>query len=233
MLNWTPYEAACYLQGINLLDFEEFQKEPPFYHTNIENFKAKISSREDEEVLKLMLNSTTRYPDIEYYYKLLLKAKIKFRVKTSIKKNSKGTIEKAEPMVWIRWAKENDLMICLEAEEAWDKYLFGPKKRYDPKNLKLTTNKKCASRPMHECDDRLYVMERGREIACQYQDQEIWRIDIAKLIRQEDERSRLYYDKIIIMRWLGFANAGKVFKGRPKKNRINIFEVKSSYSAFK
>jgi len=51
---------------------------------------------------------------------------------SGLKKNDEGNIIEAEPLVWIKLAKENNLFVAPAIDEAWTYFQLRAKKRYHP-----------------------------------------------------------------------------------------------------
>lgn len=66
---WTRFEAACYLSGKVLLNFEEFQSSPPRYQERLNELLKDPST--DPDLLQEFQKFKTKYPDIEEMYDTL------------------------------------------------------------------------------------------------------------------------------------------------------------------
>lgn len=222
---WSRFEASCYLLGKRLLNFDEFQKNPPTYQTALKTLLTNAVTEEDRAMLKEVQRYTTRYPDIEDLYNALEKLS-KPRLSGVYMDYKTKIIESAEPMAWIKLAKENNLDVGPGIDEAWIKHQFRSKKKYFPpkpsgrmreqaKMIGSSVRKKTTARPLHEPEDIENIQHLGRNIF--RKDPHSKKQEIALMIRDIYPRAARYNLRVVI-KWLNWANIAPAKKGRHKNS---------------
>jgi len=215
--SWSQLQAACFLLGKQPLDLDEFQAYPPGYEVKLQELSKNTSV--DPKLLEEILKYKTKYPDIEHHYNALVR--IKTQRLSGLKKNDEGNIIEAEPMVWIKLAKENNLFVAPAIDEAWIHFQLRAKKRYQPpkadgsKNTKSTINKRFTNaRPMHEPSDIDNIQQLGRNLfrknPC------FTKQKIVQEIFKIYPRAKCY-NTCVLIKWMNWANIAPAKKGRPKK----------------
>lgn len=217
---WNRFEAACYLLGKKLLNFEEFQSTPPGYQETLNELLKDPST--DSNLLQEFQKFKTKYPDIEEMYNDLGKLP-KPRI-ANIQTDSKtGIIGSAEPMVWIKLAMENDLTVAPGIHEAWIFFLHRPAKKYfspsvehkkskrsSRKKIQVKSRKAANVRPLHELADIDNIQELGRSIFRKNLD---WsKQNIAEEICKIYPRAKCY-TQFALVKWLSWANLARRDKG--------------------
>lgn len=217
---WNRFEAACYLSGKALLNFEEFQSSPPEYQERL--IELLKDSSADPDLLLEFQKFKTKYPDIEEMYNYLGKLP-KPRI-TNIQTDFKnGIIISAEPMVWIKLAMENDLTVAPGIHEAWIFFLHRPAKKYFPplvehkkskrshqNKINLKNREAANARPLHEPIDIDNIQKLGRSIFRKNLD---WsKQDIAEEICKIYSRAKCY-TQFALVKWLSWANLARRDKG--------------------
>jgi hypothetical protein len=219
VISWNRFEAACYLSGYALIDFDEFQTPPLGYFENLKKLLEEIAT--DPGLLQEFQKYKTKYRDIEETYNALGRLS-KGRMKTVKVDDITGMIESAEPMVWIKLAIENNLWVAPGIEDAWINFLHRPKTRYllpkfrskksiASESKKANSRKKqLNTRPLHESADIDNIQELGRKLFRENLD--LSKQDIEEKIRKIYPRAECY-KPIVIVRWLTWANIARRKKG--------------------
>lgn len=219
LLSWSRFEAACYLSGKALLDFEEFQSTPTGYQEKLDELLKNSST--DPCLLQEFQKYKTKYPDIEEMYNALEQLP-KPRTGT-VQTDKYDMIASADPMVWIKLAMENNLFVAPGINEAWIIFQYRAKKRYLPpkkdckkskrsqiKKINFEEKESTNSRPLHEPADIDNIQELGRNIFRKNLD---WsKQTIAKELCKIYQRANLY-NQFSIVKWLSWASIARREKG--------------------
>lgn len=219
--SWSHLQAACFLLSKQSLDLDEFQAYPQGYEIKLQELSKNTSV--DPKILEEIQKYKTKYPDIEDHYNAL--GRIKAPRLSGLKKNDEGNIIEAEPMVWIKLAKENNLFVAPAIDEAWIYFQLRAKKRYHPPKIDGSENTKSIiskrftnARPMHEPSDIDNVQQLGRNL---FRENTCFtKHKILHEIFKIYPRAKCY-NLCVLIKWLSWANIAPAKKGRPKKALIS------------
>ncbi len=217
-VSWSQFEAACYLSGKALLDFNEFQNPPPGYEKKLKELLENDST--DPDFLQAFQKYKTNYPDIDETLTALKRLSKGRMGKVNVDDKTK-MITSAEPMYWIKLAMENNLWVTPGIQDAWFNFLHRPKIRYllpkfrnkksiGSESKKANSRMQLNTRPLHESADIDNIQELGRKLF--HENLELSKQEIEEKIRKIYPRAKCY-SPIVIVRWLTWANIARRKKG--------------------
>ena len=227
IISWSRFEAACYLSGYALIDFDEFQTHPLGYLEKLKTLLEDAST--DPGLLQAFQKYKTKYIEIEETYNDLGRLS-KRRIKNVKVDDKTGMIESAEPMAWIKLAMENNLWVAPGIDDAWINFQHRPKTRYlfpnfrteksnDSKSQKANLKKNQSNaRPLHEPSDIDNIQELGRSLFranLEWSKQKIVQ-EICKVYPRAN-----CYNRITLVKWMKWANIARRIKGG-RKNLLNV-----------